>query len=206
MVLVASSVEAQTRVGAEIFAGIGPSIFHNSSGTGGSRQQSEEKVGRMVAAGGGLTFGFGGPVGASVTLRGGGSSGPRFVVTDSSQPAGTSLELSLSDVRLVGISFGAPISIGRSFVVEPMLDLTKWTVTDTTTVVVNQVRSPTTVDRSGTDPGVGVRAAWFPSRRVGVGYEFHFVKLRDAAPAIAIGPGWIEDNQSLISVYVRWNR
>jgi len=68
------------------------------------------------------------------------------------------------------------------------------------------LRTATTVDQCGSDPGAGIRAAWFPSRRIGVGYEFHWVKLRDAAPAIAIGAGWIEDNQSLVNLYVRLNR
>jgi hypothetical protein len=201
----AAPSDAAVQVGALIFAGVGPSKFNNSSSVSG------ERLRRVSDLGGGMTLGFGGsPVGASVTLRAGFGSGPHLNTSSTQPPPGVPhADSDFAHFRAVAVSIGAPINMGRSFFVEPMLDLNSWTIRDTTTLTLNTVSSTSTVERSGSDPGFGVRGAWFPSRRVGVGAEFHYVLLHDAAPALAIpsGPGgWLEHSQAVISVYFRWKR
>ena len=203
----AASSDAAVQVGALIFAGIGPSKFNNSSSVSG------ERLRRVSDIGGGMTLGFGrSPVGANVTLRVGFGSGPHLntvVVDRRPLPGQPEADSAFDASKVVAVSFGAPINMGRSFFVEPMLDLNSWTIRDTTTLTLNTVSSTSTVERSGSDPGFGARGAWFPSRLVGVGAEFHYVLLHDAAPALAIpsGPGgWLENSQAVISVYFRWKR
>ncbi len=201
----AVSSDAAVQVGALIFAGIGPSKFNNSTSVAG------ERLRRVSDIGGGITFGFGGsPVGASVTLRVGFGSGPHLNTSSTQPPQGVPhADSDFADFRAVAVSIGAPINMGRSFFVEPMLDLNSWKIRDTTTLTLNTARSTATTDRSGSDPGFGLRAAWFPSRRVGVGCDYHYALLHDAAPALASpsGPGgWLENSQAVISVYFRWKR
>ena len=210
-------------VGILIFGGIGPSKYNNvdkglqalearfASAGFTSISGSETNRAGVGHVGGALAFGFGrSPLGASIGIRGGNDTGPAMSgLASRSAPATTTNVSSEYDrFRFVGVSIGAPTNIGRAVLVEPMLDLTSWRTRNTTFENTNGATSTTTVDRSGPDPGFGLRAAWFPTRVLGFGYELHIIKLNDVAPGLASAPwqAFLEDSQSMISVYVRWKR
>lgn len=217
------STSAPVRVGVLLFGGIGPSKYNNVDkglqalearfATAGFTSVSGSMTNRAGVghAGGGVTFGFGqSPVGVSATVRGGNNTGPAMsALASRTTPAVTTNVSSEYDhFRFIGLSIGAPINIGRAVLVEPMLDLTKWKTKNTTFENVNGATTTTTVDRSGSDPGFGLRAAWFPTRVLGFGYELHIIKLNDVAPGLAAAPwqAFLEDSQSFFSVYVRWKQ
>ena len=219
----AAGSTAGVRVGVLIFGGIGRSKFNNAdkglqalearytAAAFPSVSGSLTNFGIVGHGGGGVAFGFGeSPVGVSVTVRGGNDTGPAIsALAVRTNPAVTANVNSEYDAfRFIGLSFGVPINIGRAVLIEPMLDLTKWKTTNTTFENVNGASTTTIIDRSGSDPGFGVRAAWFPTRVLGFGYELHIVDLKDAAPGLASAP-WpanLEHAQSFFGVYLRWTR
>ena len=218
-----SAPEPAVRVGVLIFGGIGPSKYNNvdkglqalearfASAGFTSISVSDTNRAGVGHVGGGLTFGFGrSPFGASISIRGGNDTGPAMsgLASRSALATTTNVVSEYDHFRFIGLSIGAPINIGRALLVEPMLDLTSWKTRNTTFENINGATSTTTIGRSGSDPGFGLRAAWFPTRVLGFGYDLHIIKLNDVAPGLASAPwqAFLEDSQSMISVYVRWRR
>ena len=217
------SPDSGVHVSAVIFGGIGPSKFNNvdkglqalearytSSGFP-TVSGSMTNVAGAGHGGGGVMFSFGGsPVGVSVTGRAGNDTGPAMsaLATRTAPPVSANTGSEYDHFHFIGVSIGAPINIGHAVLVEPMLDLTKWSTTNTTFENVNGVSSTIATDRSGTDPGFGLRAAWFPTHMIGFGYDLHIIKLNDVAPGLASAPwqAFLEDTQSYFSVYLRWKR
>jgi len=169
---------------------------------------SQTNISIVGQGGGEVTFAFGrSPIGLSIGGRANHNTGPAFSgLAIRSAPAITTSVTSEYDPFLsFGLSIGAPINIGRAVLVEPMLDLTSWKTRNITFDNTNGVSATTGTDRSGTDPGFGIRAAWFPAHMLGFGYELHLIKMNNTAPGLATAPwqAFLEDAQSMFSVYVR---
>ena len=219
----AAASDGGVHVGILIFGGIGPSKYNNvdkglqalearyaAAGFPSITGSLTNRAG-VGHVGGGLAFAFGGsPVGASVTVHGGYGTGPAMsaLAIRTTPAVTTNVSSEYDHFPFFALSIGAPISIGRAVLVEPMLDLTKWKTKNTTFENINGASSTITVERSGTDPGFGLRAAWFPIGVLGFGYDLHVIKLNDVAPGLASAPwqSFLEDTQSYFGVYLRWKR
>lgn len=218
-----STADEGVHIGVLLFGGIGPAKFNNvdkglqalearftaagfTSVSGSMTNHTVDGLG-----GGGVTFRFGqNPVGLSVTGRVGHGTGPAMSAlgTRTNPSVASNVSSEYDPFIFFGVSIGVPINMGRAVLVEPMLDLTSWRTKNSTFENTNGANSTTVVARSGSDPGFGIRAAWFPTDVLGFGYELHLIKLNDTAPGLPSAPwqSFLEDSQSFISVYVRSKR